>query len=90
MTLPFTPSEPPLPEPTIGEQVDIFLATQELLKFPKGSDIHARAEADLKWMRPALVVAMGAEGITSARTRIATATLDDDGELTVEKYEVAL
>ena len=83
-------NEPPTPEPTIGERIDEFLATQQLLMFPTSSDVHARASKDLEWMRPALVVAMVAESITHARTKTATATLDEYSHLTVERYEVAM
>lgn len=77
-------------ELTIGERIDELHATQELMKFPEGSDVHARASKDVEWMRPALTVQMVAEGITHARTKVATATLDEYGTLTVEKWEVAL
>lgn len=77
-------------EPTIGERIDIYLATQDLLKFPASSAIHNNAAKDIEWMRPALTVQMVAEGVQHARTKIATATLDDNGELTVKKWEMAL
>ena len=75
---------------TIGERIDEYHATQDLLRFPAGSEVHAQASKDIQWMRPALTVSMVAEGITHARTKVATATLDEYGHLTVEKYEVAL
>jgi len=75
---------------TIGERIDEYHATQQLLKFPAGSEVHARASQDVEWLLPALRVAMVAEGITHARTKVATATIDDNGTLVVEKYEVAL
>ena len=75
---------------TIGERIDEYHATQQLLKFPAGSEVHARASKDIEWLQPALRVAMVAEGITHARTKVATATIDEYGTLTVEKFEVAL
>ncbi len=78
-------------ELTIGERIDEYHNVQTMLtRTPAGSQPHAQASADLEWMRPALTVAMVAEGITEARTKTATATLDEYGHLTVEKYEVAL
>lgn len=77
-------------ELTLGERIDEFHATQQLLRFPASSDTHARAQKNLEWMRPALTVHMVAEGVTHARTKIATATLDDYGHVTVERYEVAM
>jgi len=75
---------------TIGERIDEYHATQQLLKFPAGSEVHAQASKDIEWMRPALIVSMVAEGVNHARTKVATATLDEYGCLTVAKYEVAL
>jgi hypothetical protein len=77
-------------ELTLGERIDEFHATQQLLRFPASSDTHARAQENLQWMRPALTVHMVAEGVTHARTKIATATLDEYGHVTVERYEVAM
>lgn len=90
MTITDFTNEPPTRDLTIGERIDEFFTTQELLKFPAGSEVHARASKDLVWMRSALVVHMVAEGIKHARTRTATATLDEYSWLTVERYEVAL
>ena len=78
------------PDLTIAERIDEYHGTQQLLKFPAGSETHAEASKNLEWMRPALVVSMVAEGINYARTKVATASLDEYGTLTVEKYEVAL
>ena len=75
---------------TIGERIDEYHATQQLLKFPAGSEVHAQASKDIEWLQPALRVAMVAEGITHARTKVDTATIDEYGTLTVEKFEVAL
>ena len=90
MTLTNFLTQDPTPELTIGERIDELHATQQLLQFPAGSDVHARASKDVEWMRPALIVSMVAEGITHARTKVATATLGEYGTLTVEKYEVAM
>ncbi|MGB1749820.1 MAG: hypothetical protein ACPHK0_08600 [Dehalococcoidia bacterium] len=85
----FTTGKEPI-EPTLGERIDEFHSVQQLLRFDRGTSIHARAQQDLEWMRPALTVHMVAEGVTHARTKIATATIDDYGHVTVERYEVAL
>ena len=88
MTLPFNPEQPPSNELT--ERIDECYGTQGMLDFPVGSAPHARASKDIEWMMPALVVAMAAEGITYARTKVATATISDDGTLTVEKWELPI
>ena len=88
MTLPFNPEQPPSIELTIGERIDEYHGTQGMLRFPVGSAPHARASKDIEWMRPALIVAMAAEGITHARTKAATATISDDGTLTVARWEL--
>jgi hypothetical protein len=85
-----TPIDKSRIELTIGERIHELHATQELTKFPAGSAPYARASKDSVWMRSALIVHMVSEGITHARTKVATATLDEYGWLTVEKYEVAM
>jgi hypothetical protein len=78
------------PDQTLGERIDEVHSVQQLLRFPKGSDTYARAQQDLEWRLPALTIHMVAEGITHARTKLATASLSDDGKLTVEKWEQAM
>ena len=74
--------------PTIGDRIDHVIALQSMLRFPAGSATYAEASRDLLIAIPALKIAMLAETIIEARTRIGYADIDmetTDHPLTVER-----
>lgn len=77
-------------ELTIGERIDDCLATRSLLKFPTGSATYSRAMHALPVLDGELKDLMEAEGLTEARTKTATATIDEHGLIWVKSYEVAM
>ena len=72
--------------PTIGDRIDHVLALHGMLRFPTGSAVYAEAQNDLLVAMPALKIAMLAETIIEARTRIGRANINmetTDHDLTV-------
>ena len=74
----------------LGKRVDEYLSHKELQRFPSGTAIHKHAGEAMMALAPVLIQLMHEHEVVSVKTKIATATITDDGELAVTRWELPL